>query len=473
MPTERELANLEAERQLLGRLLLENDLFWRVAEIIEPSAFSLALHQELFARMGELIEAGELANPITLKQYFAGEVNGRPATAYLLSLSKDAVSVVNLEDYAKTILNLALRREIVFASNLVAQEAEQADVHQTIEQLLERADATFSQVRSQLPGSLADTSSIAAVSQEALVRLEEQRKLEASPHPRLGLPGVDRLIGPLAPGSVFVIAGRPGSGKTAAAVAAGRSIVRQKDPMGRNFGVSYFSLEVTKSDIWNRFMSCEMALTQTPVYYMALKRGNVNDIQMQALRRFSDSFSAFPLSIHDKSGVTVAQIYMKARAEKQKLNERGLNLHVVIVDYLQIIRPSGRYAGNKVAEISEISTGLLQLAKDLDVAVIAVAQLSRSVENRHDKRPIMADLRESGQIEQDANSIILLYRPAYYDAANINEAPPDLLEVFKARENDLHYIVAKARDGMPGEVVNFCDIGKNHIADKRKQLNPA
>ena len=324
----------------------------------------------------------------------------------------------------------------------------------------------FSKVRLSIPGVMRDTTSIDAVSDESLQSLIELMSNPVSPYPTMGLKPVTRLMGPLTPGCVYVLAGRPGSGKTAAGVAAARSIIRQTGPDGQNFGVAFFTLEVMRRDLWNRFIACEMALSNTPVNYMDLKRGTISKPQLHAVKNYSKALKRFPLSIDDKSGLTVAEIFVRARTEKQKLAKRGIRLSVVVVDYLQIIKPAGRYHGNKVAEISDISTALVTLAKDLDVAVIAISQLSRKVEERNDKRPIMSDLRESGQIEQDANSIIFLYRPAYYDNQHTANADADLLAKFQARENDLHYIVAKARDGLTGEIIAKCDIGKNHIYQK-------
>ena len=189
-------------------------------------------------------------------------------------------------------------------------------------------------------------------------------------------------------------------------------------------------------------------------------------MRLAVVEHFSKALKRFPLSIDDKSGLTVAEIFVRARNEQQKLKKRGVDLAVVVIDYLQIIKPSTRYVGNKVAEVSDISSSLVALAKDLNVAVIAISQLSRKVEERKDKRPIMSDLRESGQIEQDANSIIFLYRPAYYDNQQTAYADAELLDKFQRRENDLHYIIAKARDGFPGEKKLQCDIGKNHIFEK-------
>ena len=460
-----DVANFEAERQVLGLLLLQNQLFWKVAPFLQDEHFCAPVHQDIYRTIGKLLNNNQKATPITIKTSMRYEINNQPAINYLLHITKDPASIVNLDDYARTIVALALRRKMIDGAKVITQSAQTAEVTQEISTLVGDAEIIFADIRAKIPGEFRDTTSISAVSDESLKQLEELISAERSPYPTIGLPNVTRLIGPLTPGCVYVIAGRPGSGKTAAAVCAARSIVRQKTPENKHFGVAYFTLEVTNRDLWNRFLACEMARSQTPVNYMDLKRGTISEMQLQAVKRFANKFKRFPLSLHDKSSLTIAQIYVEARAQQEKLKQIGQTLDVVVVDYLQIIKPMGRYAGNKVAEISDISMGLLALAKDLNVAVIAVSQLSRKVEERHDKRPVLSDLRESGQIEQDANSIILLYRPAYYDAMRTEQATSEELIQYQARENVLHYIVAKARDGKPGESKQHCEIYYNYISD--------
>ena len=460
------VANLEAERQLLGRLMLDNACYWQIASFLRPEHFYVPAHQDLYYHINTLIQDNQLANPVTLQPYMQHEINRAPAVRYYLALIKDATTAINVDDYARTIVNLALRRQIITGAHALIVQSQTFEIGTPVEKILQSADVLFSDIRLSIPGVMMDTTSIQSVCEASFTRLLELMSTEISPYPSIGLKGVTRLLGPLTPGCVYVIAGRPGAGKTAAAVAATRSIIRQTAPDGTHFGVAFFTLEVTKHDLWNRFVACEMAISNTPINYMDLKRANVTGVQIKQIEHYSKALQRFPLSIDDKSGLTVAEIYVRARAEKQRLEKQGLTLNVVAIDYLQIIKPTGRYIGNKVAEISDISSSLVKLAKDLEVAVLVVSQLSREVEKRPNKRPIMSDLRESGQIEQDANSIILLYRPAYYDNQRTSYADAELMDKFQARENDLHYIVAKARDGMTGEVITYCDIAKNYITDK-------
>lgn len=461
-----DVANLEAERQLLGLLLTNNEVYWQVAGFLAPEHFFLHPHKEIYQIAADLIMAKQKADPLTIKTYLEAPINYKPPLTYLLQLIKDPATLINARDYGHTIVSLALRREILDGALVLSDQARTAKVTEPVSNILENAEQIIANIRHKVPGALKDQTSISAVSEESLEHLAFTILNPDNIYPTIGLKGVTHHIGPLSPGAVYVIAGRPGSGKTAAGVAAARSIIRQKNPQNSHFGVIYFTLEVTRRDLWNRFIACEMARSYTPVEYMNLKRGIVSNVELQAIENAAKALNKFPLFIHDKSGLTINQIYVAARAEKQKLMEKGLDLHVVVVDYLQIIRPSGRYMGNKVAEISDISIGLLSIAKDLNVAVIALSQLSRKVEEREDKRPVMSDLRESGQIEQDANSIIFLYRPAYYDSQKRESQNTDFVRITQSRRNHIHYIIAKARDGTPGEVINYCEIGLNHIRDK-------
>ena len=459
------IANLEAERQLLGYILLDNETYYQCCNLLKPEYFFAPVHQELFKNIGELLENGKSANPITLHGMEPAEINKQPAQKYYVALCKDPAHKVNIVDYAETIKELSYRRELAAITGVTKEFAATAPPLTPPDDIQKELEIKLIEMKARYGAARIDNRSIEYVCDESLTEFLTKISSDEPIYPTIGLKDVTRLMGPLTPGCVYVLAGRPGSGKTAAAVAAARSIIRQKRSEGQHYGVAFFSLEMTRMDIWARFIASEMALSHDPVNYMNIKRLCVPATQYDAIQRYSNALKKFPLSLDDKSNLTIVDIYARAREEKQRFAKINQSLDVVVIDYLQIIKPTKRYAGNKVAEISEISIGLVNLAKDLNVAVIAVSQLSRKVEERKDKRPIMPDLRESGQIEQDANSIIFLYRPAYYDNQNPSNKPEDV-EKYEARQNDLLYIVAKARDGITGEVTVYTDIGKNHIVDK-------
>lgn len=461
-------ANLEAERQLLGKILLQNEVYWEVRDILKPEYFSAAPHQELFENIGLLLQEGKRANPVTLLGFGPADINSQPAQKYYVALAGDPTHMVSVSDYAMIIRNFAKRRRFAHLTGAASEYALKSTEPSGQDLYFNDLDARLLELKFEFDGKTTNNRSIEQVCDESLISFLKETATEGEIYPTIGLKDVTRLMGPLTPGCLYVLAGRPGSGKTAAVVAATRSILRQKAPNDQQFGVGFFSLEMTKKDIWARFVACEMALSSTPIYYMEIKRRTVPTTHLKAVEKNSDNLKKFALFIEDKSSLTVSDIYAFTRQEQHRFEQEGKKLHVIVIDYLQIIKPSKRYQGNKVAEISEISSGLVHLAKELNVAVLAVSQLSRKVEERNDKRPIMPDLRESGQIEQDSSGIVFLYRPAYYDEHKRVEADPEKLAEFEKRKNDLHYIVAKARDGIPGEAITYCDIGKNHIVDKSR-----
>lgn len=456
----------EIERRLLGKILLENEMFWVCRPHVKAEDFSVQAHQDLFADMEKLINDNEPADPFTLSTFNSAQINEKPAFHYYLALTKNPVHMVEIEDYARIIREYSKRVKFSMLTAQASEYALKTTKYDDSDSYINQFETKLLELKLEYETVDSANRSIESVCNESLELFLQETVSEEEIYPTIGLKSVTNLMGPITPGCVYVLAGRPGSGKTAAAVAAARSIIRQNGPEGQKFGVGFISLEMTKKDIWARFVACEMAMSQTPIYYKEIKRRELGGAKLEAVANFSNSLKKFSLFIEDKSAMTVADIHACIREEQYRLSKNDQRLDVVFIDYIQIIKPSKRYQGNKVAEISQISSGLVHLAKTLNVAVVAISQLSRKVEDRNDKRPIMPDIRESGQIEQDANSIIFLYRPAYYDNQQTKTANADDLAKFQARENDLHYIVAKARDGITGEAIVYTDIGRNQIREK-------
>ena len=460
------MGNLRLERQILGKIISENDYYWQVRSQLKPEHFVASLHQLIFANIGELIEAGKNASPLQLAKLEPALINDKPASDYYIELARDSAHAAHVVNDAITIRDFAYWRKFVDVTSKAGHLARAATPITKIEEFQNDFESQLLELKFEFDCFDAESRTIEHVCEESLQLFLKELASEEQIYPHIGLKSVTRLMGPLTPGCLYVIAGRPGSGKTALAVSAARSIMRQRAPDGQNFGVGFVSLEMTQKDIWGRFLACEMALSQTPIEYMRIKRLEVNKTEVQAIERYSEVLKKFLLFIDDTAQLGIEDIFARVREEQHRMKKAGQRLDVIVVDYLQIIKPTGRYQGNKVAEISEISSGLVRLAKELGVAVLAVSQLSRKVEERNDKRPIMSDLRESGQIEQDANGIVMVYRPAYYDNQKRAIAEAEDLAKFDNRKNDLHCIVTKARDGITGEIVAYCDIGKNDIADK-------
>lgn len=461
-------ANLEAEQQLLGAIMLDNSHYWQVATFLKPEDFYVEIHEDMFSNMGKLIQAGKQANPITLIPTMPERIGKLTAKQYTLGLFKDRTAAINIEDYAKTISDLNARRRLIQASEETIYEANTAAIDVTAAEIVNHADSRMTEVRNTLLVDELHNQHIDDITAANLQRMYDIRAGNAPEMPSTGYRDLDDHIGGYVRQRFYVLGGRPGSGKTALAAASMRKVVRQKKSDGGHFGAMYFSLEVPERDIWSRLIAAECATSHTPLEYRKIQSAKfLTSYEVEVVERYANALRKFPIRICDKAALTIAEIEAEARAEKQRMEKLGQSLDVIFIDYMQIIQASGKYKGQKVNEIGEISTGCLNMARRLDVAVVATAQLSRAVESREDKRPIMPDLRESGQIEQDANSIIFLYRPAYYDRRLLDQTPEDkkqeIAEEIEARKNDLWLLVEKARDGMPGKVKTYCEIGLNRI----------
>jgi len=270
-----------------------------------------------------------------------------------------------------------------------------------------------------------------------------------------GLMALDKKLNGYVPGQLYVIAGRPGMGKSAFMC----SSLRRTAQYGK--GVAIFSLEMTAEEISARCLSDSLDSVSAPMFGSILNDQMSRD-QKEMLALGKDSLAGLPLYIEDEARLTFSQIVAKAREVKAKLNAAGIPLAVVCIDHMGLVTPSNRYAGNKVAEAGEVSGQARALAKELDCCVILLCQLSREVEKRDDKRPVMSDLRWSGEIEQDAHVIGFLYREAYYLAQDANVMPHQLSEA----RNKLEFLIRKNRNGETADVSLWCSIGHSMIRDE-------
>ena len=467
---EKPIGNQEAERQLLGAIMLDNRNFWKVADFLEPEHFCVKEHQELYTHISNLIKQDKQANPVTLKPTLPDRIGNFTGLQYVLRISGDPTAAINVKDYGRTIAELNARVRLRQACAETIYDVNNAPIDVGPDKILADADNRLIEIHNALPQDRSVKTHIRDITENCLCFMDDIVAGRVPEIPSTGYPDLDRHIGGWGRQRFYVIGARPGQGKTAFAAASMRKVVRQKKKDGTHFGAMYFSIEVPSRDIWSRMIAAECASSHMPIEYREIQTVKyLSDIQREHVRKYASALKEFPIRICDKPAPTVTQIEAEARAEKQRMAMNGQTLDVIFIDYMQIMAASGKYKGQKVNEIGEISIGLLNMARRLDVAVVATAQLSRGVESREDKRPIMSDLRESGQIEQDANSIIFLYRPAYYDRRNedaLND--PEEFAKIQERKNDLHLLVEKSRDGTPGSVKTYCDIGLNQIESAMK-----
>jgi replicative DNA helicase len=460
-------ANTEAEQALLGAMLINNAAYGRVAEFLLAEHFGNAVHGRIYAAIGKLIERGQIANPITLKNLFdqdgaLAEIGG---AQYLARLAEAAVTIINAEHYGRTIHDLHLRRELITIGQDVVTEAYQHDLDDPATIQIERAEAKLFELATAgqaeggfrpFPAALASAISMA----ESAFKRDGRTVGVAT-----GFVDLDKKLGGLHPSDLVILAGRPSMGKTALATNiafnAGKAFRGLRGPDGRILAddgavIGFFSLEMSAEQLATRILAEESGISSDRI-----RRGEVRREDFDKFVAASQRLSAVPLYIDDTPALSVAALRTRARRLKR---QQGLGM--IVIDYLQLLRPSGQSRGseNRVQEISEITRGLKAIAKELDVPVLALSQLSRAVEQREDKRPLLADLRESGSIEQDADVVMFIFREEYYlSRGEPTRRPEETDEKFNDRHDRwrercettfgvAEVIIAKQRHGPIGTV---------------------
>jgi replicative DNA helicase len=410
-------SNTEAEQALLGAILVNNAAYGRVAEFLAPEHFGNAVHGRIFAAIGKLIERGQIANPVTLKNLFdqdgaLAEIGG---AQYLARLAESAVTIINAEHYGRTIHDLHLRRELITIGQDVVTEAFQHDLDDPAVVQIERAEAKLFELATTgqaeggpQPFSKALTT---AIDMAAAAFKRDGKTVGVA----TGFTDLDKKLGGLHPSDLIILAGRPSMGKTALATNiafnAAKSYRGVRGPDGRMTAedgsvIGFFSLEMSAEQLATRILAEESGTSSDRI-----RRGDVRREDFDKFVAASQRLSAVPLYIDDTPALSISALRTRARRLKR---QQGLGL--IVVDYLQLMRPSlqNRVMENRVQEVSDITRGLKAIAKELDVPVLACSQLSRAVEQREDKRPLLADLRESGSIEQDADVVMFIFREEYY-----------------------------------------------------------
>src|SRR5579862_1040752 len=419
-------ANIEAEQALLGAILVNNAAYHRVAEFLKPEHFAEGVHGRVFAAIAKLMERGQLANPVTLKNLFDqhGALTEIGGAQYLARLAASVVTIINAEDYGRTIHDLFLRRQLISIGEDVVNEAFEHDLDRQAAHQIEAAEKRLFDLAEtgQYEGGFRPF--ISALS-SAIVQAEAAFKRSGrTTGVSTGFLDLDKLLGGLHPSDLVVLAGRPSMGKTALATNIGFNAARAyrpgKAPDGRTIAedgavIGFFSLEMSAEQLATRILSEESGVPSNNI-----RKGEVSHEDFDRFVQASQRLASVPFFVDDTPALTIAGLRTRAR---RLLRQQGLGL--VIVDYLQLLRGNDSGAENRVQEISEITRGLKALAKELNVPVLALSQLSRAVEAREDKRPMLADLRESGSIEQDADVVMFIFREEYYLARGEPTRRPD------------------------------------------------
>ncbi|WP_342249367.1 replicative DNA helicase [Sphingomonas sp. OTU376] len=442
-----ELLTEDGELGMLAMLLTDNRRVDQVADILRAEDFSVPYLGRIYGRVCELVTAGQQANPITLKPLLEQDVawessGGTAMLAQLTGGSAAAFMLVKAKDQAAVITERAARRRLVATAREIIGTA--SDPDRSVSQLVDDVDAALVASIEKREASTDDTlyTSIG----RALDRIEQIKANDGRIGATSGIADLDDLLGGVEPGQLIIVGARPGMGKTALACSLATGYG------SRGHGVQFFSLEMRSEELGMRMVSdlCCRGVGQW-IPFKSIVNGDVTGEQFRQLRAARDEFRALPVRIRDFSAATLARLSLSVRRAKRQMAAKGGKLEVVIVDYLQLLHADNPGASAYEA-VSQISRGLKALAKELEVAVIALAQLSRAVEQREDKRPQLSDLRDSGQIEQDADAVLFLYREEYYlERAKPKAGNEDLHERAKSDAAGLMtLILAKRRNGRVG-----------------------
>ncbi len=448
--------NIEAEQQLLGAILVNNDVYDRISALVKPAHFFDPVHQRIFDIASARIQKGALASPVTLKAFMDDDEGlqelGGPA--YLARIAGAAISAYAARDYAQMIYELAVRRDLIQLGQEISDRAARVDVDSEPKEQIVEAEQRLYKLAEQGVAERGFQSFLKAVTDAVnMANAAYQRDGQLSGI-STGLADLDRKLGGLHPSDLIILAGRPSMGKTSLATNIAFNIARTyrrgQKPDGTEGAieggcVGFFSLEMSAEQLAARILS-----EAAEVPSEQIRRGDMTEEEFRRFVEAAKALESCPLYIDDTPALPIAQVAARARRLK-----RTHGLDVLMVDYLQLLR--GMSKENRVQEVSEITQGLKAIAKELNIPVIALSQLSRQVENRDDKRPQLSDLRESGSIEQDADVVMFVFREEYYRE---REKPGDhdldamakWQEVMEKVHGKAEVIIGKQRHGPIGTV---------------------
>ena len=457
-------SNLEAEQALLGSILVNNDIIDEISNIIKPISFYDPAHVKIYEVIETLNNKGMIANPITLKNFFEKDnmLNEVGGTEYLVKLTRFSGSTKQALDYAKVIHEMYLRRELILISNNLSSETlnskDQSAEHiieSTEKSLFDLAErGSFSQSFLKFNQALDQTIEMATLA------MKNDKGIVGVP---TGLTELDRKLGGLHKSDLVIIAGRPSMGKTALATNIAYNAAQDIMSKQEKSSVAFFSLEMSSEQLSTRILSEQARIKSDDI-----RNGKVTEEEINRYIETSRNIYNLPLFIDETPAITIATLSNRARRIK-----RLFGVKLIVVDYIQLMRSNLNKNEGRVQEISEITQGLKALAKELGIPILALSQLSRAVEQRDDKQPQLADLRESGSIEQDADVVMFVYRESYY----LERKQPKLGSIeyaeWQSKMNDVNgladIILGKQRHGPTGTVkvefegiyTKFKDLSKN------------
>lgn len=456
--------SIPAEQALLGACLMETTALDRIVGLIDEDDFFEDVHRRIFAAMRKRRDAGGLVDHRLVAMSMADvadtDLGGFTVREYVAHLAAEAISVLMAPDYARSIRRLADQRRIISTALTALEEAK-----------LGKED----------PGVIGETAiaeldAIAVARQPESVRqvsIEEAANIAyddmIATRDGMEKPGIttglrdldDALAGGLRTGEFWILGGRPGMGKTTVALSILLAAAR------RGTACYFVSKEMNDTQLGGRALSSLAFRRGHHIPYNLLRSGKATNAEIEAIAAARDAFRDLPIRIEQKGGLTIHQIAARARQVANRYASQGKKLKLLVIDHLGLVKPSSRYSGDRYSEMTELTGTLLTLCKELDVAILALAQLNRQLEQRSDKRPQLSDLRDSGSLEQDADGVIFAFREAYYLERDKPFGDDDgkWVERMEQVQNQIELIVAKQRMGPTKAIRAFCSVACNAIAD--------
>ena len=438
--------NIEAEQSIIGSILISNEIFDDINTIVNFKNFYDPMHQKIFNAIEKLIYAGTLANPITLKNFFENENDKINIPEYLVKITRFSTSNRQAIEYSKIIYDLFVKRELIKISENIIEDSKNGSIDNDGKQIIENFEKKLFDLAEK--GSF--SSSIVKFDEALKMTIEMASSAYKNEEGIVGVPtglrDLDDRLGGLHKSDLIIIAGRPSMGKTALATNIAFNAAKKIQDNEKNSSVAFFSLEMSSEQLSTRILA-----EQSRIKSNDIRRGRISEEQFDKFIEASKNISELPLYIDETPAISIAALSNRARRIK-----RIYGLDMVVVDYIQLMTASNSRKDGRVQEISEITQGLKALAKELSVPVLALSQLSRAVEQRDNNKPQLADLRESGSIEQDADVVMFVYREAYY--LERKEPRPGTIEYaeWQAKmgevSNMAEIIVGKQRHGPTGNV---------------------
>ena len=463
---------------MLASIFVNNRAIERVSDFLLPEHFSNSIHAEIYLACLKLTARGDLADPITLKDYFTsnGKLEEIGGVDYLFKLSSSILSGASVYEYGKLVYDKAIRRSLISFAEEVKDEAFSNNIDVDATQQIEIAEQKlFNLATTGLDNS--DAKSISIGLEDTLKHIEYARGKKGISGVSTGFHDLDRLIGGFNPSDLIIVAGRPGMGKTTLALNflynAATEVAGGRVDKNLNGPALFFSLEMSTDQLAAKILSSISGISGSNMH-----KGIISNDEIVSLKTCAKQIEKLPIYIDDTPALSVSAI--RTRARRMKMKEKGLSL--IIIDYLQLLSPNGgSKAENRVIELSEMTRGLKMLAKELNVPVVALSQLSRAVENRGskatDKIPQLSDLRESGSIEQDADIVMFTFRESYYLKSKLENSNPNPNESDAIRtryekvKNLAKIIIAKHRHGPVAnidlffneEISLFTNLDRKHV----------